>query len=133
MDVVFEYAVRSRGSDQLPYFSQLATGTRTLTNPDNDRVVTEHFNGLEKDLRVTDNGDGTFTILVLGTGNSTLTGTDGKAIARNPGQTRWEILIDNNRTPQDPTDDEFLADLGNVKESTGRTDDYCAAIVAELT
>ena len=52
---------------------------------------------------------------MLGTGNSTLTGTDGKAIARNPGQTRWEILIDNNGTPQDPTDDEFLADLGNVE------------------
>lgn len=133
VDVVFEYAVRSRGSDQLPYFSQLSTGTRTFTNPDNDRVVTEHFNGLEKDLRVTDNGDGTFTILVLGTGNSTVTGTDGKAIARNPGQTRWEILIDNNDTPQDPSDDEFLADLGNVKESTGRTDDFCAAAVAELT
>jgi hypothetical protein len=132
-DVVFEYAVRSRGRDQLPYFTQLATGTRTFTNPDNDRVVTESFNGIEKDLEVTDNGDGTFTILVLGTGNSTVTGTDGKAIARNPGQTRWEILIDNNSTPQDPTDDEFLEFLGDVKGSTGRNDDFCAAAVAELT
>ena len=54
-DVVFEYAVRSRGSHQLPYFTQLATGTRTFTNPDNDRMVTESFNGIEKDLQVTDN------------------------------------------------------------------------------
>ena len=65
---------------------QLVTGTRTFTNPDNDRVVTERFTAIEKDLRVTDNGDGTFTILVLATGNSTYLGADGKAIARNPGQ-----------------------------------------------
>ena len=58
---------------------------------------------------------------------------DGKAIARNPGQSRWEILIDNNGTPQDPSDDEFLEFLGDVKGSTGRTDDACAAMVAELT
>jgi hypothetical protein len=133
VDTVFDYTVRSKGRDQLPYFSQLARGTRTFTNPDNDRTVTEVFNGLEKDLQVTDNGDGTFTILVLGTGNSTVTGTDGKAIARNPGQLRWEILIDNNDTPQDPSDDEFLEFLGDVKGSTGRTDDFCAAAVAELT
>jgi len=128
-----DYTVRSRGRDQVPYFSQLATGTRTFTNPDNGHVVTESFNGIEKDLKITDNGDGTFTILVLATGNETWYGMDGKAIARNPGQGRWEILIDNNGTPQDPTDDEFLEFLGDVKGSTGRTDDACAAMVAELS
>lgn len=133
VDTVFDYTVRSKGRDQLPYFSQLVRGTRTFTNPDNDRTVTEVFNGPEKDLKVTDNGDGTFTILVLGTGNSTVFGTDGKAIARNPGQLRWEILIDNKGTPQDPSDDEFLEFLGDVKGSTGRTDDFCAAAVPELT
>ncbi|HSF35007.1 MAG TPA: hypothetical protein VLA70_02780, partial [Nocardioides sp.] len=135
VDVVNDVRFRlgSRGNDQLPYFSQLVRGTRTFTNPDNDRTVTEVFNGPEKDLKVTDNGDGTFTILVLGTGNSTVFGTDGKAIARNPGQLRWEILIDNNDTPQDPSDDEFLEFLGDVKGSTGRTDDFCAAAVPELT
>lgn len=133
VDTVFDYTVRSKGRDQLPYFSQLVRGTRTFTNPDNDRTVTEVFNGPEKDLKVTDNGDGTFTILVLGTGNSTVFGTDGKAIARNPGQLRWEILIDNNDTPQDPSDDGFLEFLGDVKGSTGRTDDFCAAAVPELT
>jgi hypothetical protein len=128
-----EFAVRSRGSAQLPAYSARVTGTGTWTNPDNGHVVTEFFHGIEKDLRVTDNGDGTFTILVMATGNSTYYGADGKAIARNPGQARWEILIDNNDTPQDPTDDEFLEFLGDVKESTGRTDDFCAAAVAELT
>ena len=86
-----------------------------------------------KDLKVTDNGDGTLTILVLGTGNFTLYGQDGKAIARNPGQVRFEVLIDNAGTPDDPFDDEFIADLGLVKGSTGRNDDFCEAAVPALT
>ena len=86
-----------------------------------------------KDLKVTDNGDGTLTILVLGTGNFVVYDHDGKAIARNPGQVRFEILIDDGGTPQDPSDDEFLEFLGDVKGSTGRNDDFCAAVVPELT
>lgn len=129
----FEYSVRSRGREQLPYFTQFVMGDRTFTNPDNDRYVTEVFKVIEKDLAVTDNGDGTFTLLVLATGNSTLSGMDGKAIARNPGQVRDKILIDNNGTPQDPSDDEFLEYLEEVKGSTGRTDDFCAAAVPALT
>jgi hypothetical protein len=56
----------------------------------------------------------------------------GKAIARNPGQIRYEILIDHGGTPADPTDDGFIEFLGVVKESTGRTDDFCAAVVPAL-
>ncbi|MBA3718709.1 MAG: hypothetical protein H0W95_00215 [Nocardioidaceae bacterium] len=76
--------------------------------------------------------DGTSTILVLATGNSLLYGSTGKAVARNPGQVRFEILVDNGGTPQDPFDDEFLEFLGVVKESTGRSDDYCAATVEAI-
>jgi hypothetical protein len=98
-----------------------------------DRSVTAVARFIEKDLRVTDNGDGTLTILVLSTGNGVVYGADGKAIARNPGQVRFEILVDHSGTPADPSDDEFLADLGEVKGSTGRTDDFCAAVVPALT
>ena len=70
---------------------------------------------------------------MLGTGNDVVYGPDGKAIARNPGQTRFELLLDDNGTPSDPDDDVFLADLGIVKGSTGRTDDYCDAVVPALT
>lgn len=126
------FRVGSRGDDQLPYVLQHVTGHQTLTNPDNDRFVTISFRVVEKDLKVTDDGEA-FTILVLATGNDTLYGMDGKALARNPGQSRWEILVDHNDTPQDPTDDEFVEFLGDVKGSTGRTDDYCAAAVPALT
>ena len=127
------FSVRSQGGDQLAYYYELQKGTYTYTNPDNDQYLTEVFHVIDKDLRVTDNGDGTLTILLFVTGNSTVSGMDGKAISRNPGQSRWEILIDHGGTPQDPSDDEFLEFLGDVKESTGRTDDFCAAAVPALT
>ena len=103
-----------------------------LTNPANGKSLTSVAKVIEKDLRVTDNGDGTLTILILATGNAVLYGENGKAIARNPGQVRFEILIDHGGTPTDPSDDEFLADLGEVKGSTGRSDDFCEAALPAL-
>ena len=60
-----------------------------------------------------------------------LYGPDGKAIARNPGQTRFELVFDDGGTPADPLDDVEL-DFRVVKESTGRSDDFCTAAVAAL-
>lgn len=121
------------GRDGLAYFSFHIKGTDVVTNLANDKTVTATSTVTDKDLRVTDNGDGTLTILVLTTGNAVLYDEDGKAIARNPGQERIEILVDHAGTPTDPSDDTFLEFLGVVKESTGRTDDYCAAAVPALT
>ena len=45
---------------------------------------------------------------------------------------RFKILIDHGGTPTDPSDDEFLEFLGVVKESTGRSDDFCAAILEAI-
>jgi hypothetical protein len=59
-------------------------------------------------------------------------GPDGKAIARNPGQVRVELLVDNGGTPTDPSDDGELEFVRVVKESTGRTEDFCAAAVPVL-
>ena len=120
------------GPDGLAYANATFRGTTTYTNVDNGITVTEVGNAVDKDLRVTDNGDGTLTILVLTTGNIAVYGPDGKALARNPGQVRFELLIDHGGTPTDPSDDEELAFLGVVKGSTGRTDDFCAAVVPVL-
>jgi len=121
------------GPDGLAYFRFHVEQTEVFTNPANEKSVTAVLNVIDKDLRVTDNGDGTLTILILATGNAVLYGEDGKAIARNPGQTRVEILVDHGGTPTLPSDDEFLAFLGVVKDSTGRTDDFCAAAVPALS
>jgi hypothetical protein len=120
------------GPDGLAYGHANVSFTNVFTNVANDNTATSVGKVVDKDLRVTDNGDGTLTILVLTTGPAAVYGPDGKAIARNPGQERFELLVDHGGTPTDPSDDEFLEDLGVVKESTGRTDDFCAAVVPVL-
>jgi hypothetical protein len=127
------FTVKSRGSEELAYFQSHRRVRVVYTNVATKQYVTEVTQVMEKDLRVTDNGDGTLTILVLGTGPSSVYDESGKAIARNPGQLRYEVLIDHGGTPSDPSDDEFLRFLGVVKESTGRTDDFCAAVVPEIS
>ncbi len=120
------------GRDGLVYFGFNIKQTELVTNLANGNSVASASSFVDKDLRVTDNGDGTLTILILTTGNAVLYGEDGKVIARNPGQTRFEILIDHGGTPADPSDDEFLEFLGVVKESTGRNDDFCEVAVPIL-
>ena len=121
------------GRDRLAYFLERGKVTQVFTNPATDKSVTAVARFIEKDLRVTDNGDGTLTITNLSTGNGVVYGADGKAIARNPGQIRVQFIVDHAGTPSDPDDDVFLADLGIVKDSTGRTDDFCEAVVPALS
>lgn len=123
----------AHGPDGLSYFFQHGTRTEVLTNLANGESLSSVANVIEKDLRVTENGDGTLTILILATGNAVLYGGDGKAIARNPGQLQFEILVDDGGTPADPSDDEILADRDVVKGSTGRSDDFCEAAVSALS
>ena len=123
------FLVRRQGADQLAYYQEHLKIRQVITNVATGEFVTEVDTVLSKDHRVTNNGDGTLTITVLATGNGTLYASNGTAIARNPGQVRFKILIDHNGTPRNPYDDEFLEFLGTVKGSTGRTDDFCAAIV----
>jgi hypothetical protein len=68
----------------------------------------------------------------LATGNFTLSDADGRAIARNPGQVRFEALVDHGGTPGDPSDDVEL-DFTQIRESTGRSDDFCEAAVPALS
>ena len=72
------------------------------TNRASGAFVTEVDTVLDKDQRVTNNGDGTLTVLILATGNATVYDENGTAIARNPGQIRYKILLDHNGTPRDP-------------------------------
>jgi hypothetical protein len=120
------------GRDRLAYFQSHGKRTEVITNLANDRFVTTAAKVLEKDLRVTDNGDGTLTILILATGNAAVYGENGKALGRNPGQSRFELIVDHGGTPNDPTDDEELS-FRVIRESTGRSDDFCEAVVPALT
>lgn len=126
------FLLKTRGADQLAYYQEHVKVHQVITNIATGEYVTEVDTVLSKDHRVTNNGDGTLTITVLATGNGTLLGSNGKAIARNPGQIRFKILIDHGGTPGNPFDDEFLEFLGTVKGSTGRSDDFCTAIVEAI-
>lgn len=124
--------VNARGRDRLAYYSSQVHGSFSYTNLANDQSLTEVFNINDKDLKVTDNGDGTLTVLVLATGSFKVYGPDGRLLFQDPGQVRYEILVDHAGTPTDPTDDEVVEFLGIVKGSTGRNDtegrDFCADI-----
>jgi hypothetical protein len=124
--------IRPRGRAGLIYFANRLRITETLTNVENDNTVVSTVNLIDKDLHVTNNGDGTLTILILSTGNAVIYNSDGKAIGRNPGQVRFELLVDHGGTPSDPTDDTELS-FELVKESTGRTDDFCEVVVPALS
>jgi hypothetical protein len=110
------------GPDRLDYFLQHGVWTDTYTS--GGKTVTAVANVIEKDQFITDNGDGTLTIVILATGNATAYGPDGKAIARDPGQLRFVIYIDA---------DGNLTFGDVIKGSTGRSDDFCDAAVAALT
>src|SRR6185503_2209211 len=76
------FRVNTKGSDGLVYFAENTTVDNTYTNVDTGNVVTEHVRVLGKDLSVTDNGDGTLTVIQLSTGNATVYDSSGTAIGR---------------------------------------------------
>lgn len=128
-DVSGSYLGAVRGVDGLVHFRDSSRGIDTFTNPDTGRSYTQAWTSNNQDMRVTDNGDGTLTILIQGSGGSRWYDGDGKLVLRDPGLVRFEILVDDGGTPSDPFDDEFIEYLGEVKGSTGRNDtegrDFC--------
>jgi hypothetical protein len=128
LDVTLDFVMDIRvhinphGPDGLDYFLQHGTRREVLTA--NGKSLTSLSRVTEKDMRVTENSDGTVTVLILATGNAVLYDSRGKAIARNPGQTRFVIVFD-------ADGNEVSREI--VKSSTGRSDDFCDAAVAALT
>jgi hypothetical protein len=105
-----------RGPDAIPYFTGTVHGVTTFTEPDGT-TVTIRSSGVNKDQRIVDNGDGTWTITAMGAGGFRVVGPN--ATLRDPGMLQFGVVIDPNGTPQDPDDDDVVAELGVVRESTG--------------
>lgn len=122
--------LKRQGPDGLAYAVETSHGGASFTNAETGKAMTMTQHAAARDQQVMDNGDGTLTITVLAAGSTKWYGPDGEYLFNNPGQIRWQVLIDNGGTPADPFDDEFIADLGIVKGSTGRNDtegrDFCA-------
>jgi hypothetical protein len=116
------------GRDGLAYGSEQVRGTDTFTNLANGHTFVITFTVPSRDLRVTDNGDGTLTIVGQGAGNAVVSGSHSSVVLRDPGMTRVSFMVDHAGTPTDPSDDEVIeGSFRVVKESTGRSDlgDFC--------
>jgi hypothetical protein len=107
------------------YYTQHFTISSTHTGP-NDVTTTYTERSLSKDLKLSfDPETDLLTIDTLATGNATLYGPDGSAIARNPGQVRFHIVVNV------VTEEEVSFE--QTKGSTGRSDDFCAVEVPLFT
>jgi hypothetical protein len=115
--------------DGLIHFRDSVRGSEVFTNPVTERSYTHVFAGMNHDLDVSDNGDGTLSIVAQDSGTNKWYDGDGKFVLMNSGRSRFRVLIDHNGTPTDPTDDELIEFTGDVKPHAGRNDfdnrDFC--------
>lgn len=128
VDLSGSYVVNARGRDGQWHGQETRHGTIAWTNLTTGKSITLVTNAIFKDLQVSDNGDGTYTVLWLGTGSDKFYGPDGEYLYNNPGQIRAQELWSDGGTAIDRSDDELL-DWQLVKGSTGRNDlvgvDFC--------
>lgn len=108
---------RQTGPERLPRYTVSHHGGATATNLATGKAFTFRWNYLEQDVRVTDNGDGTVTILAQVPGPETIYGPEGQRLFVNGGTMRIELIVDLAGTPADTSDDvvideEFLSGHG---------------------
>ena len=100
------------------------TFVNVFTAPNGMTATDIQPNTINKDLSLVDDpAAGTLTIVALLTGGNRTYGNDGKLIAKNSGQVRFEIVYD------------YVHDVEISNElifgSTGTNDDFCAAVLAD--
>jgi len=130
-DVSGNFVFNQRGSSPFPYYRESVHGTVVTTNLATGGTFTNVFAISNKDHTIVDNGDGTITITIIGTGGSRFYDADGNFVLKDPGQTRTAVDIDYNGTPGDPNDDvEVPGSFRVVRSSTGNSDfsdrNFCA-------
>jgi hypothetical protein len=120
-----KYRVTSRRpGDGLDYYLENLRVEQTITDQATGLSVYDiQPNTLSKDQTLTDNGDGTITIINLATGGERTYGHEGSLIARNSGQVRFRIVYD------------YVHDVEISRElifgSTGTNDDFCEAVLSD--
>jgi hypothetical protein len=103
------FSIKDHGPNQpAPYFADRFRSTLVYTNPQTGLTFTVVRVRQSKDLRITDNGDGTLTLIGLNTGSLWSYGPDGQLVGRQNGLARETFLVDTLGTP-DPTDDVLTA------------------------
>ena len=101
---------RTTGADRLPRYTQTHHGGTTITNLATGRAFTVTWNYNNQEVKVTDNGDGTISILTQVPGPERTYGPDGTLLFTSGGTFRYLTILDHGGTPSDPTDDTFVSD-----------------------
>jgi hypothetical protein len=126
------YRLDRRGPGGNVYFAEHVLLDVRYTNLQNQEFATSHERSTFRDVLITENTDGTHTVIAFGTGNAYVADSSGTVIGRNPGQMRWEVVVDLNETPENFDDDVVISEEV-ILGSTGRNDDFCEAVVPALT
>lgn len=123
------FGATGHGKDQIVYFVDAFHGRESFTNPATGDSYVHAYDDVVKDQTITDNGDGTLTIVVHGAGGDRWYASNGSLKLNDSGMVQWAFVVDHGGTVGDPSDDTFLEDLGIVRPSTGTNDldgrDFC--------
>lgn len=126
------FVFNTTGTNDVPHLVTTVHGTVSFTNLTTGKSYTNVFDIVDKTLEITDNGDGTVTVVELITGGGRWYGPDGK-VFDDDGQIRLELLIDFGGTPYDFEDDVIL-DEQLIFGSTGTNEvegrDFCEDFLA---
>ena len=111
------FQVRQTGRDRLPKHTVSHHGDFTVTNLATGKAFVIGWHYLEQEAKVTQNGDGTYSVLYQVPGPETFYGPDGQRLHTSGGMFRLELTVDNAGTPDDLSDDtvtgeEFVGDFG---------------------
>jgi hypothetical protein len=122
-------SVKEHGADDLAYFAIRFRSTLQYTNPQTGLTFTVVRVHQTKDLRITDNGDGTQTLVGLNTGVLRSYGPDGELLNTRAGRSFDTFLVDTMGT-SDPFDDQ-LTPVGDP-DTAGRdtTGGFCEDFLA---
>lgn len=129
----FRFRTTTHGPDGFSYDHDFEDFTETWTNVDTGEFVTVVGSFQINDHRVTDNGDGTLTVLYQGPGTSDTFNEDGQRISHDAGLSAFELLFDHAGTPTDRSDDVFLS-ATLVKQTPGVDDfdDFCGTLIQAI-
>ena len=118
------FSIKERASNGLLYFADRFRSTLVYTNPETGLTYTVVRDRQMKDLRLTDNGDGTLTLVGLSTGALFTYGPDGERLDIRAGLSRETFLVDTKGTA-DPIDDELTPVGDPVTAGLDTTTDFC--------
>lgn len=138
LTVEFEFAdvgqvrsSRNLGPDGFPYDFYFTDGYEKYTNVDTGAYVIDQKAGASKDVRLIDNGDGTFTRYVTNKGHGVLYSGTGDVLARHAGVFSYSVVYNFAGTPSDPSDD-FKVGRPTFLKDAGHSYDFCTVVVGAI-